>query len=118
MDPPERLTNAIAMLSRVPEACYDNGSGLSTFALAVSWGSFKIARLLFLRETFSINETSPDGRTALWYAAEVGHVGLVRQLLVVEDIDVNIADTRGMTAYSIAAAGHHDEVCRLVQQRL
>jgi ankyrin repeat protein len=117
MDPPERLTNAIVLLSHVPEACYDNGSGLSMFALAVSWESFKIAKLLISQKTFSVNETTFEGRTAVSYAAEVGHVGLVRQLLELEAIDVDIADLRGMTPYSIAALGHHDEVCRLLQPR-
>jgi ankyrin repeat protein len=118
MDPPERLANAIALLSHVPEACHENGSGLSMFALAVSWKSFGIAKLLISQEKFSVNESSLDGRTAISYAAEGGHVGLVRQLLAVESLDVNIADLHGMTPYSFAAAGHHDEVCRLLQQRL
>ena len=118
MDPPERLANAIALLPHVPEADHENGSGLSMFALAVSWKSFGIAKLLISQEKFSVNESSLDGRTAISYAAEVGHVGLVRQLLTVESLDVNIADLHGMTPYSFAAAGHHDEVCRLLQQRL
>lgn len=118
MDPPERLTNALALLTHGPEACYHNGSGVSMFALAISWRSFAIARLLISQKTFPINETSLEGRTAISYAAEVGHVGLVRQLLGIENVDVKIADPRGMTPYSFAAAGRHDEVCRLLQEGL
>jgi len=115
MDPPERLTNAQILLSHVPGACY-NDSGLEMFALAISWKSFGIAQLLISQKTFSINETSLEGRTAISYAAEVGHVELVRQLLATEGIDTNIADLRGLTPYSIATAGRHDEICRLLQR--
>jgi ankyrin repeat protein len=117
MDPPERLTNALTLLSHVPEACYD-GSGLEMFALAISWQSFGIARLLFSRETFSVNEISLEGRTALSYAAGAGHVGLVRQLLATEGIDTSIADYSGTSPYMIAAARGHDEICKLLQQSL
>jgi ankyrin repeat protein len=116
LDPPERLANARALLSHAPEAGYHNGSGLGMFELAISWGSFAIAGLLISQQIFPINEISLEGRTAISYAAEVGHVGLVRQLLAREDIDIKIADPQGMTPYSFAAAGHYDEVCKLLKE--
>jgi ankyrin repeat protein len=118
LDPPERRANARALMSHDPEASYHNGSGLGMFELAISWRSYSITSLLISYKAFPINETSLEGRTAMSYAAEVGHVGLVRQLLATKDIDIKIADPQGRTPYSFAAAGHHDEVCRLLQENL
>lgn len=56
-----------------------------------------------------VNESAPDGTTALWWAAGAGNVGLVSYLLSV-GADVNKATTSGLTPLMMAANSRTPEV--------
>lgn len=54
------------------------------------------------------------GRTALWYASELGYTELVKQLLTHYQIDVNVEDVNGRSALYIAVHNGHTEVVGLL----
>jgi ankyrin repeat protein len=61
-----------------------------------------------------INATGLWGRTALSYAASGGFIGIAKQLLAREDINVNKGDESGWTPIFWAAGGNHAEMVRLL----
>lgn len=113
LDPPERLANAATLLPHLPPSFWHDES-LDMFFLSVNWESFDVAGLLILHTSFPTNKATAAGRTALSYAAERGHLGLVRQLLSREGVDKSFCDITGMTPYSMAARAGHVDVCNLL----
>lgn len=57
----------------------------------------------------AIDARDQQGRTALWYASQNGHLDIVRHLLFVNG-DPNIADGSGMTPMHAAAANLHTPI--------
>lgn len=101
-----------------------NYKGCSGLMLAIIWGSYQIAQLL-IEQGANVNFTRPDlqgnfhpgrGQTALWWAANQGHLPLAEMLIQYGAL-VDTPDHYGGTPLSTAAsAGHLEMVRYLVDQ--
>jgi len=63
-----------------------------------------------------VNDSNPDGFTALMYAARNGHYKTVEHLLGLPGIDANKCNTLGCNAMHYAAQGAHKEICELLRK--
>ena len=88
---------------------------------AAQSGHLEVAKLLLGHEDIEVNKVISDeehstglGRTALWYASEVGYTELVKQLLTHYQVDVNVVDVNNRSALYIAVHNGHTEVVRLL----
>jgi len=81
-------------------------------------GIGKIVPALSATKEWSINGSDNMGRAALLWAAIRGHKDIVRQLLLLKDIDPNAKDTEhGRTPLCLAAQGRHERIVRMLFER-
>ena len=102
-----------------PEQMRAPQSGLSDLMVAASNGdTIEVARLCHasLDATSLVNISDAAGGTALMYAAQGDHVGVVDELLRVPECHVNSQDHDGRTALQLAASkGHVGVMSRLLR---
>ena len=75
-------------------------------------GDLKVVEDLLNKGT-DVNQSDPDGRTPLMYAAYNGHTSTVKMLLEHKAF-VDVADVNGRTALMFAASGPFPEVVQLL----
>ena len=62
------------------------------------------------------NATTWDGRTALLHAAARGNLDMVGALLAEPDVDRDVTDLSGASVWTVAMAGKHTEILRLLSE--
>jgi ankyrin repeat protein len=87
--------------------------GLPFFHRAAYEGCDKIVELMLQRRLADVESKSSYARTALSYAAEVGHEATVKQLLN-RGADTESRDNYGRTPLSWAVTGGHDVIVKLL----
>ena len=73
-------------------------------------------RALLLNPDVNVNIPDKDDNSPLWWAASMGHLGLVRKLLNTPNIDVNAPNNEGRTPLHAAALNGHFHVVRFLLQ--
>ena len=61
-----------------------------------------------------VNNHDSTGRTALYFAAEAGHISTIQELLQQSNLDLGLTDQSSWTALSVAAAKGHWEVVKFL----
>ena len=82
---------------------------------SIALGQLSIVQTLFDKSqtfpgAFQINQQSPDGYTALMFAAYWGQEEIVSYLLSLPSVDVNLTSTTGETAMSLARQQGHMKI--------
>ncbi|MBM5781844.1 MAG: ankyrin repeat domain-containing protein, partial [Pelagibacterales bacterium] len=67
---------------------------------------------LLADKDIDVNKANVNGHTALMFAAQNGHLEVIKELLEDKDIDVNKANVNGHTALMFAAQNGHLEVIK------
>jgi len=83
-----------------------SGNG-ETALMIVAKEGYEDATQTLLDNNAQVNQGDKSGKTALHWAAEKGHAGIVDKLLNIQGIDVNKADDFGWTALHLAAEKGH-----------
>ncbi|GKZ38373.1 hypothetical protein AbraIFM66950_010530 [Aspergillus brasiliensis] len=87
----------------------------SALSHACAQGNDTVVRLLLETGLANPNSMSAYGRTPLSFASESGHTSIVKELLALESVSPDLADTTyGRTPLSWAAAKGHVEVVQLL----
>jgi ankyrin repeat protein len=125
----QSITSAFVIASRmgredvVEELIYDrrvdvnyhDENGETVLFMASSSGKLGVVQLLLQHEGLKVNLKNGKGQTALWVACERGNLEVVRTLL--RHNKVNKSNIRS-TALKMADLKGHDEVVRLLKERL
>ena len=82
---------------------------------AVTAGNNEVVEFLLQLETFNIDHTNEEGKTALMLACEKGHEDIVHSLLSA-GANVNIQDNKGWTALMIASKHNHISIIHMLLQ--
>jgi len=91
-----------------------DGRGISALAMAVVRGAEKCTGLLAQNGADCMGML-PGGMTPLHVAADMGSVGICTLLVEADQTPANTLDEQGNTPLSLATAGGHDEVVKLLE---
>jgi ankyrin repeat protein len=83
-----------------------NSFGLSPLQLAVSMNQVEIVAVLLERGA-EVNMINSYGQTALHIAVTCGYLEVIETLLTSVDIDLNLRNKQGQTAYQLAAEAYY-----------
>lgn len=78
------------------------------------FGHTTIVSMLLTRSDVSPDYKDPNGRTALWWAADRGHTEVVKLLLARPEVDINSKDRGGDTPLTRAALEGHEAMTKLL----
>jgi ankyrin repeat protein len=89
---------------------------LAALLVAAATGNSSVCKLLLSTKNngVDINVTTDSGATPLYFAAQEGHINIVRLLLSQNEIDVNAATDSGATPLFISSQEGHVEVVELL----
>src|SRR5207248_11753137 len=97
---------------------FNGGRNILHIASRYRLRSILLAILKNLDEAdITINSKDNNGRMPLLYAAERGHVDVVKLLLAQSDVDVELKDYLGWTALHWAAAKGHEPVMKALLEK-
>lgn len=91
-----------------------DASGMTSLMRASELGLVEMMRLLIAAKSPSLNETDPEGRTALILASWKGQVGAV-SILIDAGAKQDIEDHNGYTALMTARAKGHERIVELLK---
>lgn len=92
-----------------------DGKGLTPLHHAARVGNVEMLLLLLSRtELDEVNTTDPEGRSALHFAAMEGHDECVQKLLDHQEINADLQDANGRTAYHLALQFGRADVAELL----
>ena len=99
-----------------------NSYGMKCIHLATVKNSTSILQML-LDYGANISDLNKDGRTALHFAAEIKHLEVVAQFLIVKGIDIDFIWEKGIekipySAHAVAKANGNDKVVKLIDDRV
>ncbi len=96
----------------------ENHNGNTALLTAADNGCNDIVLLFLQKGKADVNKVNPRTmESALMLAAIEGHRATVRVLLEHPDIEVNLADIEGASAFHKAAYMNHPTVCQLLLER-
>lgn len=112
-------SSALKTLSRLfsmgdVNLCTNTSARQSPLMLAALHGGVDICSLLIAHGA-NINAQDASGNTALMYAIEHGHVGVVKCLLGCRDLDLTLVDNNGKNALNVAKSKNDLEILNLIQ---
>ncbi|KAL3254416.1 hypothetical protein ABHI18_008950 [Aspergillus niger] len=112
----EPWSNIFQTWSRIYAVKTDNiPDSTSPLVIASSMGLIGVVKSLLPTGKANLNSKDSDyDQTPLSWAAERGHVAVVKLLLAAEEVDIDSRNSIGRSPLSLAAQNGHDEVVKLL----
>ncbi|KAI9683027.1 MAG: hypothetical protein M1822_006220 [Bathelium mastoideum] len=103
-------------LAKMVNSSFDQDQN-TLLLLAARQGSQDVVEKLLSFNATDVNARDSQGRTPLWHAVAIGHLGITKLLLARHDIDVECEDDESVTPLSYAAKWGTDLMVKLLLRK-